>query len=146
VQEPGQEVQAAVVLVLVLAPRLVPVFLAAVPVGSGPGQVADPGAGVRDDDDGVGVAAAGGSEGPNRGRRAEVAGEGGRGGVEVEMVAREERGEVAGGEGRHDHERRLLVLSLPREGKLWFFPLPLVLSYVFSYSYYFWIFYCFFFR
>lgn len=72
------------------------------------------------------MAAAGSAQETSRRRGAEVPIEGGRGGLEVAMVpgggAREERGEVAG-DGRH--ERRLLVLSLPREaGGLPPFPFP----------------------
>jgi hypothetical protein len=75
------------------------------------------------------MAASGGAEETNWGREAEVASKVRRGGLEVEMARgggtrEEERGEVAGG-GRH--ERRLLVLKLPREGKLGGFPLSLVL-------------------
>jgi hypothetical protein len=110
VQEADQEVQAAVLVVVVvfviLLPRVVVVLFPAVPVGRGGArEVADPGAGVRDDDDGVGVAAAGGAEEADRWQGAEVA----RGGVEVAGGGgrgREERREEGGG-GRHGRQLRL---------------------------------------
>ena len=83
--------------------RVVLVLLAAFPVGSGGArEIADPGAGVRDDDDGVGVPAPSGEEKASSRREAQVAGGCGRGGVETVAGGRggEEMGEE-GGRGRH---------------------------------------------
>jgi hypothetical protein len=62
--EPDQEVQASVVIFLLLLLPIVVFFLAAVAVGGGGSRrAADPGAGVRRNDDGVGMAASGGAKG-----------------------------------------------------------------------------------